>query len=114
MFGFATENRNFNREIERILSDSKDNHLQPTSFVTLGGRRALGITSAQFVALLRAFIQRGMDGKLKGKQASALAGAWAVASALMTEGVDSMIDAALGISRTPLVLRLNREARDER
>ena len=42
-----------------------------------------------------------MDGKLKGKQAQALAGAWAVASALMAEGVDSMIDAALGIARTP-------------
>lgn len=100
-FGLATENRNFSREIGRILSDSQENHLQPISFVTAAGKRANGITSAQFVALLRAFIQRGMDGKLKGKQAQALAGAWAVASALMAEGVDSMIDAALGIARTP-------------
>ena len=102
VFGVAPDHRHFGRTIERISLVSQDKALRPIEFVEAsGGGRASGITSAQFVALLRAFIQRGMDGKLKGRQAQALAGAWAVASALMAEGVDSMIDAALGIARTP-------------
>jgi len=102
VFGVAPDHRHFGRTIERISSVSNGKALRPIEFVEAsGGGRANGITSAQFVALLREFIQRGMDGKLKGKQAQALAGAWAVASALMAEGVDSMIDAALGIARTP-------------
>lgn len=102
VFGVAPDHRHFGRTIERIYPNSQGKALRPIEFVEAsGGGRAMGITSAQFVVLLRAFIQRGMDGKLKGKQAQALAGAWAVASALMAEGVDSMIDAALGIARTP-------------
>lgn len=101
VFGVAADDRHFERRTSRILADSQDKTLRPVAFSIPGGGRANGITSVQFVGLLRAFIQRGMDGKLKGKQAQALAGAWAVASALMAEGVDSMIDAALGIARTP-------------
>lgn len=101
VFGLASDHRNFGRTIERILPNSQENHSRPIAFTTLGGKRAHGITSAQFVALLRAFIQRGVDGKLKGRQIDALPGAWAVASALMAEGVDSIIDAALGIVREP-------------
>lgn len=106
VFGVAPDHRHLSRTIDRIAVNSKDKALRPIVFVERrGGGRATGISSSQFVALLRAFIQRGMDGKLKGVQAKALSGAWAVASVLMEEGVDSMIDAACGVTRTPAETR---------